>query len=83
MQYLFSRDADGLGRLVIPKEIRDEWGLTKTDRSVSRFMDDGKLVLMKQKPRDICVICGSQENLREVGPAMICQSCITIAAGYL
>jgi len=83
MQYLFSRDADGLGRLVIPKEIRDEWGMTDTDRGVSMYIDNGKLVLMKQKPRDSCAACGSQEDLWEVGPAMLCQSCIKIAAGNL
>lgn len=83
MQYLFSRDIDKLGRYVIAKEIRDEWGVTEDDRSVAAYVDGAMLILMKKQPQDVCVICGLSEELYESGPAMICKKCIQTAVSNM
>lgn len=73
---LFIRRLDDLGRLVIPKEIRQAIGATAP--RVPMLIDfDGKQVVVK-KADDTCKVCGSEKELiaRAAGDAYICRECL-------
>ncbi len=48
-QYGFVRRLDKLGRFVIPKDIRDEWGLTPG--TVSEIFIDGEKIILRFRRR--------------------------------
>ena len=67
------RRLDGLGRIGIPKEIRDKFDIkekTKVDISVL-----GSKIIM-QKCEDSCFICNSNKYLIEFQNKLICKNCI-------
>ncbi|MDP4153374.1 MAG: AbrB/MazE/SpoVT family DNA-binding domain-containing protein [Bacillota bacterium] len=67
------RRMDELGRITIPIEMRNALGWdNKTKISISR--DGTQLVLDLYE--DSCMVCASEENLKEVHGKYICQKCI-------
>ena len=51
------RSVDSLGRFVLPKELRDSFGIT-TDTPIEIFTDGNTILLRKYRPADACVLCG-------------------------
>ena len=51
------RSVDSLGRFVLPKELRDSFGIT-TDTPLEIFTDGDTILLRKYRPADACVLCG-------------------------
>ncbi|TPG74000.1 AbrB/MazE/SpoVT family DNA-binding domain-containing protein [Brevibacillus laterosporus] len=68
------RKIDELGRIVIPKEIRNTQGLT-FGTPMEMFVDEDQIVLRKYEPG--CVLCGSVQNLEthKTGKA-VCKNCL-------
>ena len=64
------RNIDDLGRVVIPKEIRDSLGI---EVQVEIFVD-GKCVVLK-KHSTTCIFCGNDENIEEYKGEKICKEC--------
>jgi len=63
---------DELGRVVIPKSIRDRLGCeNKTPMEV--YADDNGVYLRKYEPE--CLICGSGDNMRILNGKNLCFNC--------
>lgn len=68
------RKFDDLGRIGVPKEIRDKFGLVeKTPMSI--YVDGQKIIL--EKFEDSCLFCNSKKNLINFKEKLICESCKT------
>ena len=68
------RPVDKMGRVVIPKEMRNQLNITNDTDSFEIFMDGDNIVLKKHKP--FCVFCKSQEECIEFENQTVCKSCI-------
>ena len=66
------RNIDELGRIVIPKEIRQRLGIANTD-PVEIFVDGEKIILTKYTP--VCHFCGAAEETIDFKEKKICLSC--------
>ena len=64
---------DKLGRMVLPKIIRDKFDLSEGD-SLEVFTEDNKIILKKYKP--CCIFCGEADNVTIFAGKIVCKSCI-------
>ena len=64
---------DKLGRMVLPKIIRDKFDLSEGD-SLEVFTEDNKIILKKYKP--CCIFCGEADNVTTFAGKNVCKSCI-------
>ena len=69
------KQIDSLGRIVIPKGIRDQLRLT-ADSSVYIQLDSKKKQIVLRKQETVCKICGSCENLIQKEDLFICSICL-------
>ena len=73
MKYLgIVRNIDDLGRVTLPKELRDIRGI-KADDPVDIMVDGDMICLRKHVPG--CTICGGTEQLLDVNGIKICRDC--------
>lgn len=68
-----SRPIDELGRIVIPKEIRNALELKPKDE-MEIYIEEDKIVLKKARP--ICALCGEENGLISVSGKFICKECL-------
>lgn len=66
---------DHLGRVVIPKPIREALSLTEGSNMILHFDLANKEITLK-KDETICAACGNPNDLQKVGQIFLCQSCI-------
>lgn len=66
------RKIDALGRIVIPKELREN--LDIDEAPVEIFVDADSIVLKKYQQR--CLFCGSDEAIVEYKDKLICKECL-------
>ena len=62
---------DELGRLVIPKEIRNALGI---DKEMVEFYVEGDALIVKKWTAH-CVFCGETDDLIEYKEKLVCASC--------
>ena len=67
------RSIDKLGRLVIPKEMRESIDV-ESDSRVSITQEGSRIIITKYY--DGCYLCGSTDNLKALGDKWICESCV-------
>lgn len=67
------RNIDELGRIVVPKEIRERLGISNSD-PVEIFVEDDRIIMKKYFP--VCHFCGSERNLALFRGKNICLDCI-------
>lgn len=67
------RRVDELGRIVLPKELRNTLDINVRD-GLEIFLDDGTIILKKYMPS--CVFCGSTEDLVNYKGKKVCKNCI-------
>lgn len=72
------RKIDQLGRIVIPKELRDVLDIKSGDKSgegdpLEFFMDGEDIILRKYQPG--CQFCGSVNDVEYVDNIRICKEC--------
>ncbi|KFZ40105.1 MULTISPECIES: AbrB/MazE/SpoVT family DNA-binding domain-containing protein [Thermoactinomyces] len=67
------RKVDHLGRIVLPKGLRDLLNIHPSD-GVEVFVDDQYIVLKKYEPN--CIFCGSLEEVIYYRGKMICKKCV-------
>ena len=68
------RAVDELGRIVLPKELRQSMDLDGKGASVEIFTDGDKIVLKKYQPS--CIFCGNADNVVFFGGKRVCRACI-------
>lgn len=73
------RKVDELGRVVIPIELRRTLGIAECDPLEIYTDDNGGIILKKFNKAGVCIICGSDADVREVNKKYICVDCCTIA----
>ena len=66
------RNIDELGRIVIPKEMRDKRGINCGD-PIEIYVDGDKIILKKYE--NSCSICGSAEELKSFKGKNFCKNC--------
>jgi len=66
------RRVDELGRVVIPIEIRNKFGIDEKDQ-IEIFVDGANIVLKKFEPN--CIFCNNSRNLFEYKGKLICRKC--------
>lgn len=66
------RKIDSLGRVVIPKEVRNVNGWSE-DTPLEIYTDGNKVVMGEYNPG--CVLCGSVEEVVQVSGKIICSRC--------
>ena len=67
------RRIDDLGRIVVPKEIRNRLSI-KEDDPVEIYVEGDKIILKRYE--DVCFFCGSYSELKEFKGKKICVRCI-------
>ncbi len=55
------RGVDGLGRIVLPKELRTSMKLDN-DAKLEIFVDGDEIILKKYRPTGSCDFCGEVDN---------------------
>ena len=68
------RPVDKMGRVVIPKEIRERLKI-ENDKDSFEIYTDGDLVILK-KYQASCVFCGSLEDSVAYNGYTVCKKCI-------
>lgn len=67
------RKIDGLGRIVIPMEIRNKLNISQND-PLEIHVEGNSIVLRKYEPD--CTFCGSSKNVVEYKGKNVCEKCI-------
>ena len=67
------RRIDDLGRVVIPKELRNTRKINNKD-PMEIFVEGDKIIFKKYEPG--CDLCGEVENIEKVNAKSICTACI-------
>lgn len=67
------RKIDDLGRMVIPKELRNTMGIDKKD-PMEIFVEEDKIILKKYEPG--CIFCGNVEDVVDYKGKTICKNCL-------
>ena len=63
------RRVDELGRVVIPIELRNKFGIAEKD-PIEIYVDGSSIILKKYE--ETCVFCGSTRNVVEYKGKLIC-----------
>lgn len=74
------RQIDGLGRVVIPKELRRILDVSEGD-SFELFIEDNTIIMRKYQPA--CLICGNAKNIVTFKGRNFCPDCIKEMSGKL
>ncbi len=67
------RRVDELGRVVIPIELRNKFGIAEKD-PIEIFVDGSNIVLKKFEPN--CIFCGSTKKLSTYKDKLVCDKCL-------
>ena len=67
------RRIDELGRIVIPKELRNKLGINIKD-PMEIYVEGHSITL--RKVEDKCIFCGSTKNLTNFKEKLICENCL-------
>lgn len=66
------RKVDELGRIVLPKELRQTRGI-RTGDPMEIYIDADKIILRKYAPG--CAFCGSVNGIRYIHGTLVCNIC--------
>lgn len=66
------RKVDELGRVVIPIELRNKFGIQEKD-PIEIYVDGSSIVLKKFEPN--CIFCGNTKKLVPFKDKLICSKC--------
>ena len=72
------RRVDELGRVVIPIELRNQFGINEKD-PIEIYVDGSSIILKKFAPN--CIFCGDDKNLNKYKDKLICKKCINKISG--
>ncbi len=69
-----NRQIDRNGRIVIPKELRDRYGLDIG--TYAEFSVENDAIVIRKQSNPCCIFCGRSENITIFRDKLICESCI-------
>jgi transcriptional pleiotropic regulator of transition state genes len=69
-----ARKVDQLGRVVLPAEVRRQFGIGPGDL-IEIAVDSDAILLTKVEDR--CVFCGATSGLREFSRKLVCGDCVS------
>lgn len=69
------KKVDHLGRIGIPKPIREEMALND-DTLLSIDYDSAKKIIILKKEADSCIACGSTKELLKIRSVFLCKNCL-------
>ena len=69
------RKVDDMGRVLIPKGMRERYGIKEGD--LIEIFDEGDSIVMKKHGRR-CVFCHGSDGLVEYKEKFVCKSCISV-----
>lgn len=69
-----SKHVDEVGRIVLPKPLRDQVGILSEKTPVEIYAEENKIIIKTYAPG--CVICGDIENTVELNGKKVCKDCI-------
>lgn len=67
------RQVDDLGRVVLPKELRDTLDIAEKD-PLEIYVDENKILLKKYQPG--CIFCNSAKDVSNFKGKNICPDCM-------
>lgn len=67
------RRVDELGRVVIPIELRNKFGIAEKD-PIEIYVDGSSIILRKFEPN--CIFCGNSKKLSEYKGKLVCNKCL-------
>lgn len=67
------RKVDELGRVVIPIELRNKFGIKEKD-PIEIYVDGTSIILKKYE--DTCIFCGNSKKLVDYNDKLICKKCL-------
>ncbi len=67
------RRVDELGRVVIPIELRNKFGIEEKD-PIEIYVDGSSIILKKYEPN--CIFCGNAKRLSEYKGKLVCDKCL-------
>ena len=67
------RKVDELGRIVIPMELRNKYGIEIKD-PLEIFVDGTSIILKKHE--ESCTFCGGTKSLEKYQDKLICSKCV-------
>lgn len=67
------RRLDGLGRIVLPKDIREMMDLP-IETPMEIYIDDDYILLKKYEPA--CILCNSTDDVQYIEGKRFCQACL-------
>ena len=68
------RRVDELGRVVLPIELRNKFGITEKD-PMEIYVDGSSIILKKYEPN--CSFCGSSKKVTNFQDKVVCEKCIS------
>ena len=77
--YGIVRKVDELGRIVIPKEIREQFGISERN-ALEIFIDETEPALLLKKYSPGCLFCGDMDASKNFKGKLICKKCLAAAA---
>lgn len=69
------RKVDELGRIVIPKETREQLYITVRD-PLEIFLDEDDLSIILKKYTPGCIFCGEMDDITNFKDKMVCHNCL-------
>lgn len=66
---------DGLGRVVLPVELRKTLGITFED-ALEIFVDSKMIILLKIK--EACILCDNDEDVITHKDKLVCKKCVGV-----
>lgn len=72
------RRVDELGRVVIPIELRNQFGISEKD-PIEIYVEENTIILKKHTPN--CIFCGDDKHLNKYKDKLICNKCIKKISG--
>lgn len=66
------RRVDELGRVVLPIELRNKFGITEKD-PMEIYVDGSSIILKKYETN--CIFCGNTKNLIDYQGKLLCEKC--------
>lgn len=67
------RNVDSVGRIVLPSELRELFGIKKTGGLLELYVEDDKIILQKYEPS--CIFCKSSNDIISYMGKNVCKQC--------
>lgn len=67
------RKVDGVGRFVLPSELRKVFGIKDNGGALELFVEDDAIILKRYEPA--CVFCGNADGVKVFKGRNVCKHC--------